>query len=485
MSTYQTRQVPLAVGLATAALACGWALTQHSKLIHLLPLVVAAPAMLLIFAEVGLTALWVWAPAAVITYPWLGNENHNVDFSRVWIAGLFVLLLTLPRSRASARSSSRLLSAFVLLTVVLGVRTATTHGTQGDYAYGFRIWAESLVLPLILFSVVRRTVAVKATAAERLALSLLVAGLLLALAGVAEKVTGVHLNTVRFDPAIGTVRLAGPFNAPEPYGLSLVLCLAATLLWLQMKQRGRNVQIAVLIISVIDLVAIFFTFFRVAWLAAIIVLIASFALRPQRLGQSLRRIAVAVLILGVVAMELDKVSTVSSRVNDTQSVEARFGAWNQGLELFRQNPLFGIGANQYTIVASKLPDATVSGTNSVPYPHNSFVLVFAEEGVAGGVALLFVCWAVFGLLRSLKRTSRSKADGVLIGTLIGAAIAYLAFSLTLAMLPFGPSNQIFAILLGIGAGTLDRRALTVRPVPTLHRGVASDQRLVPAHGSAT
>ena len=44
MSTYRTRQVPLAVGVATGAMACGWAVTQQSKLIHLLPLVVAAPA---------------------------------------------------------------------------------------------------------------------------------------------------------------------------------------------------------------------------------------------------------------------------------------------------------------------------------------------------------------------------------------------------------------------------------------------------------
>ena len=485
MSTYHTRQLPLAVGVATGAMACGWAVTQPSKLIHLLPLVVAAPAMLLIFAEGGLTSLWLWAPLAVITYPILGNPNHNVDFSRVWTGGMLVLLLTLPRSQASARSSSRLMAALVLLTAVLGVRTATTPGTQGDYAYGFRIWAESLVLPLILFAVVRRTVAVKAHAADRIALSLLIAGFFLALAGVGEKLTGIHLNTVRFDAQIDTVRLAGPFSAPESYGLAVVLCLAATLYWLQMRQRARTVQIAVLIIVALDLVATFFTFFRVAWLAAILVVVASLALRPQHLGQNLRRITVAALILGVLVVELDRVSTISSRVNDKQSVLARFGAWQQGFGLFKQNALFGAGANQYTVIASQLPDATVGGTNSVPYPHSSFVLVLAEEGVVGGVALLLVCWAVVGLCRSLKRTTRSRADGVLLGTLVGAAIAYLAFSLTLAMLDLGPSNQIFAVLLGMGAGTLDRRTFGLHPRVAGSSMTRVGQRLAGAAGSAT
>lgn len=474
----------LGAGVAAGAVVCGWAVTQHSKLVHLLPLVLAAPAVLLIFLEVGLTALWLWAPMAVLTYPVLGNPSHNVDVSRVWVTGMLVQLLIVPPPRASARASSRMMAALVILTLVLGLRTATTPGTQGDFANGFRIWAESLVLPLILFAVVRRTVAGKAGAAERLALSLLIAGLLLALAGMAEKFAGVHLNTVRFDSSIETVRLAGPFSAPEPYGLSLVLCLAATLYWLQIRPRARKVQIAVVIVVGLDLVAIFFTFFRIAWLSAIVVIVASLALRPQHLGQSLRRITVAMLILGVVVTELDRVSTVSSRVNNVQTVSTRFGAWEQGAELFRQNPLFGVGANQYTVIASRLPDATVSGANSVPYPHSSVILVFAEEGVAGGVALLLVCWAAYGLLRSLKRTTRSREDGLLLASLFGAAIAYLAFSLTLAMLPFGPSNQIFAVLLGIGAGTLDRRTVDFHARANAPPGLPVRSSLADAHGSA-
>jgi O-antigen ligase len=459
MSTHSTRQVPVAFGLVAIAVVCGWALAQHSKTTQLLPIVAAIPALLLIFAEIGLTALWLWAPLAVITYPAAGSDLHNLSFGRVWGVGLLALLLILPRPLASARASSRLLYALALLAAVLGVRTITTPGTQGAYAYGFRIWAESLLVPLILFAVVRRTVAVKAKSTEQILLALLIAGLLLAIAGLLEKLTGIQLNTVRFDDGIGTIRLAGPYDAPEPYGLALVLCLAATLCWLQMRPRTRSARLAVFVVVALCLTAIFFTFFRVAWLSAVIVIVTSLALRPQSFAKSVRKMAVAGLIIGLASVQLDKVSTVSSRVDNTQTVSTRFGAWQQGLEIFKKSPVFGVGANQYTVVASQLEYITVNNhTLLVPYPHSSFVLLLAEDGVIGCAAFLFVCWRVIGLLRTLKRRASTETDGVLVGTLIGVAIAYLAFSLTLEMLPFGPSNQIFAVLLGVGAGTLDRQA---------------------------
>ena len=107
---------------------------------------------------------------------------------------------------------------------------------------------------------------------------------------------------------IGTVRLAGPYEAPEPYGLALVLCMAAALLWLQMRRRGRTTRVAGVMIVALELVMVFFTFFRVAWFSAIVVLVASLALRPNRTGRALGRIAVVALVVGLVFVELDQVA---------------------------------------------------------------------------------------------------------------------------------------------------------------------------------
>lgn len=98
----------------------------------------------------------------------------------------------------------------------------------------------------------------------------------------------------------------------------------------------------------------------------------------------------------------------------------------------------------------------MNGVQSVPYPHDSFLQTLAEDGVVGLAALLVASLAIWRLIRDYRRRSRSDADMLFGAALTGAALAYVAYSVTLAMLPFGPSNQFFAVLLGIAAGRLDR-----------------------------
>ena len=69
--------------------------------------------------------------------------------------------------------------------------------------------------------------------------------------------------------------------------------------------------------------------------------------------------------------------------------------------------------------------------------------------------LIVVCIAVFRLLRAYYRESRATDDQVLAGAVIGAALAYLTMSLSLTMLPYGPSNAFFVVILGIVAVRLD------------------------------
>ncbi len=79
----------------------------------------------------------------------------------------------------------------------------------------------------------------------------------------------------------------------------------------------------------------------------------------------------------------------------------------------------------------------------------------AEDGIVGLAALAFGFLGVWGLVRAMNRTARNKADEVLAAIVAGAGISYLIYSLSLTMLPYSPSNEMFAILLGMAAGRLD------------------------------
>lgn len=459
-----------AAALAVVCATCGWALAQHSRLLLLLPILVALAALLLVFASVGITALWVWAPLAVVTYPF-GGPNANITFSRFWIPGLVVLLVLIADERRSARASHRVLWALVLLAAVFGVRTALTGGTRGEYAYGFRVWIDSLLLPLIIFAVVRRVVAAKEGAAERIALSLMIAGLLLAVIGIGETIFGFQLassirgGSVFFDTSINQVRISGPYESPAPYGLALVLCLAATLYWILMRPRAPDTLLLALGVAALQFTAIFLNFFRVGWISAILVIVCSIGLRR---GRALRLLVVVgtVALVGALAFtQLQSRSAISTRVDNSQNIYARLGAYEQAFEIFRTQPVFGIGALRYNTVASQLPPLVVDGVQSVPDPHDSFLEVLAEDGVIGFIALLWVAIAIGRLVHDFRDNATTSSDAVLGGALMGAVTAYLIYSLTLEMLPYGPSNQFFAVILGLAAGRLDREVRLHRHGP--------------------
>ncbi len=449
----------LAVLLTAAVCALmGWAVTQHSKL-ALLPLGLGcALALMLVFANVGWGALCAWAPLGVLLYPLSGHlpGGKYATFDRIWIGGLLVLLLTQPKVRAAARSSRRMLLALTLLMVVLGVRAIVTPATS---LYPVRIWMDSLVLPLLLIVLVRRAVGQDRGWGERIALSMMIAGGLLGIIGIGEHVLGFSLTTeVRFDGNIGEVRISGPYAAPETYGLALVMCLAASLYWLLYRRRDGIVHLAGVGVIAIELIAIFYNYFRVGWISALIVVIAAVGLRPGKWSRAILTAAIAGVVLVPLFLLFETLPAVKQRVTNTQNIYVRLATYEQGWHIFKSAPVFGVGAERYNNVAVTLPTYYVNGYADQPYAHSSLFAVMAEDGIVGLIPLLLVAVAVFGLIRALgsaSRRRRSSPDALLASVLAAAGIAYLIYSLTLTMLPYAPSNQMFAILLGIGAGRLD------------------------------
>jgi len=452
------RRALLIALMAGACTATGWALVAQSKL-GLIPVaVVAALALMIVFAEIGVSVLWLWPPLGVLAYP-LSNHlgNKYLAFDRIWVGGMLVFLLTLPRARRGARASRQMLVALLVLTAVIGVRSVLTSASS---LYPIRVWFDSLVIPLILFTLVRRVVGHDGRLAERMAFSLLVAGLLLAIIGIAEHVLGFQLATAsgshpRFDPAIGQTRISGPYDPPETYGLTLVVCLAATMYWFLSRPRAGALRLAAVAVIGLELLAIYLTFFRVGWTSAILVVVAAFGLRPGRYGRAIAAVAIAGLVAAPLLVQIERIPTVSQRVQNTDNIFTRFATYEQGWLIFKSAPLFGVGAQSYTDIATGLPVVYVHGAGSEPYPHSSFVEVLAEDGVVGLLVLLSALGAVWRLLRRLNRTARLGPDAVLAAALTAAAVSYLLYSLTLTMLPYSPSNEMFAILLGLGAGRLD------------------------------
>ena len=74
----------------------------------------------------------------------------------------------------------------------------------------------------------------------------------------------------------------------------------------------------------------------------------------------------------------------------------RLRFWSLSLELFLQNPLFGIGWGQFQMISA----CTASTLHAVAHVHNVYLQLLCESGIFG--FLFYVCWFIFSYYKTIK-----------------------------------------------------------------------------------
>ncbi|MEX1827182.1 O-antigen ligase family protein [Luteibacter sp. CQ10] len=190
---------------------------------------------------------------------------------------------------------------------------------------------------------------------------------ILALHGVQQAKTGMGWTAIPIGEG-NRIQYVGIFNDPNDLGLLFAATLPMAV-FLGRPGRGFS-RVFWLGCAALLLYGTYLTNSRGAMLA---VLVVAGCYIWYRRGMV---VAGTLGVLGLVALKL-----VSSRMDELdageESAAGRVDAWYAGLEMFRDNPLFGVGAGNFT----EYNELTA---------HNSFVLVLAETGFAG-----FVLWLAF------------------------------------------------------------------------------------------
>ncbi|MBA3736321.1 MAG: O-antigen ligase family protein [Actinobacteria bacterium] len=425
----------------------------------LLALLLAA-AVMTIFVSLGSITLVAWPPLAVAGYLLVRfpRDHAIITFDRLWIGGLLAYILLAHRRVPAAATSRFMKIGFGVFFLAFGIRAiAMSTSISGP----IQTWVDSVVLPSIVFVAVSRYATTRERT-QRFALSLMIAGGLLGAIGLAERIAGFELASLsngqrRYDEVIGATRISGPYSVPETYALSLVICFAATLYWLQ--SRGRGPYIWGILIAALEVSGIVFSFFRAAWIAALLVVIGSFGIRPSRFGRTLVIAGVvgSLVFAGTTQLEQHN-KAFEARTNNTDNIYGRLATYEQGIQLFKSAPLTGIGIDQYNAVVTDRAPVVFHKVKSVTFPHSSFIAVLAEQGLFGFVPLIFLSCGIWLVLRRIRAVASTSEEGVLAGSIAGAAAGYLIMSLTLTMLPYEPSNAFFAAFLGMTVGRLDVRS---------------------------
>ncbi len=190
-------------------------------------------------------------------------------------------------------------------------------------------------------------------------------------------------------------RARGPFLQAVANGVSLNM-LGLVALHAYRRGRVRGLKIAVLLAAVP--VAILATMTRAVWISfagsvgVLIFLSNNRTLRRACVGLAL----VAGLALAVVLSSRELGGALGDRLEERQPVEFRVAVYTGSWQMFLDRPLMGWGFHQ---MPAELPRYVSEYKDKVLYPHNTYLELLVEEGIAGLALYLWLMWEMWRLGR--------------------------------------------------------------------------------------
>jgi len=194
------------------------------------------------------------------------------------------------------------------------------------------------------------------------------------------------------DPSLGAHanRARGPLLQAVANGVSLNML---GLLAFHAYRRGsvRGVKVALLLVSVPF--AILATMTRAVWVSfAGSVMVLVFLSRNRRLQWACAGLALiavcAVAMLGSTPFG----DAVSDRLQERGPVDFRAAVYQGGWEMFLEHPLAGWGFHQ---MPEELPKHVSGYYEKVLYPHNTYLELLVEHGIAGLALYLWLMWEMW------------------------------------------------------------------------------------------
>jgi putative inorganic carbon (hco3(-)) transporter len=195
-------------------------------------------------------------------------------------------------------------------------------------------------------------------------------------------------------------RARGPLLQAVANGVSLNML---GLLVLHAYRRGsvRGAKVVVLLASVP--IAILATMTRAIWVsfAGTVVVLVFFSKDRLSKNRTLRRAGVGlVLMAGIVPIVLlsshELGCALSDRLVERGPVDYRAAVYAGGWQMFLERPLTGWGFHQ---MPAELPRHVTGYNEKVLYPHNTYLELLAEHGVAGLALYLWLMWEMWRLGR--------------------------------------------------------------------------------------
>jgi len=245
------------------------------------------------------------------------------------------------------------------------------------------------------------------------------------------------------------LRAYGPFAHPNVFGGYLVVVIGLLQIYdLRFKILKNNKNILFIFYSLL-LISLFFTFSRSAWLVVFIFLLVHLFFNKNNLKFKILNLRfliprfVLALILVISFFPLLHTRFSNESISEVRSTTERVSGYKEAWKIFKENPVFGVGAGNYTVAEYNL-NPNLQAWEIQPV-HNVGVLFVVEFGIIGVLFLLFV---IISFARFMMHVSQCNWRG-------SCCVIYVSCYVLLAMFDhYLYSSYIGLILTGLFFGLI-------------------------------
>lgn len=141
-----------------------------------------------------------------------------------------------------------------------------------------------------------------------------------------------------------------------------------------------------------------------------------------------KRFFIASIILPIILLIIPQSRIRFLGILDLNQNSSRFKIWKTATLMIKDNPLFGVGynnfASEYPIYIYHNPDLMIHGSYKALHPHNILLKIQSELGILGSIFFtIFIIFTLILLINNIKKCTDNKLKSIL----IGITISFISF----------------------------------------------------------
>jgi O-antigen ligase len=378
----------------------------------------------------------------------LGTGFPNTNLSRIVIALVFAIVLARKATgRLPERRFTAVDGAMALALIALGLSTLRGFSVMSS----LQLFIDRIAAPFMIYYSLAHLVD-KRTALERVLWVVILIAFYNAVYGIYTQITGDILFvkdgvlTGKRYYSENLLIMRGLLDSPHVFGLVFALGVPAAFYLLLKEQRlGRRILVTMMLVTI--LVGLFLTYKRGAWIATL----GNFAVL-QFFFPRFRRLFLVLMVVTLGLMwlyrgEIEDSAVVNERINSKVStLEGRQEIWNEALQAWSEDPVWGKGPRQYQAHSRK----------GIIESHYLDILV--GTGLIGFVPyiLVFASLAITGLRLYYARGPNSFVEPDLVAVFLATLVAYLISLYSVVMNHPLPHYILFLLAGAIVGAQADR-----------------------------